>query len=92
MRSLTLVHGGSARDAARRWPTTMQTRFGIAYNEGYGMTETASFLHANPLQRPKLGSLGVPGPGVDSRIVDPVTLQRAAARRSGRDRDARRRR
>ena len=42
---------------------TMRERFGIAYNEGYGMTETASFLHANPLQRRKLGSLGVPGAG-----------------------------
>ena len=29
----------------------MQQRFGITYNEGYGMTETASFLHANPPQR-----------------------------------------
>jgi len=74
VRSLALVHGGSAAmpDAVAE---TMKTRFGIAYNEGYGMTETASFLHANPLQRAKPGSLGVPGPGVDSRIVDQVTLQ-----------------
>ena len=54
---------------------TLAARFGIAYHEGYGMTETASFLHANPLHRGKRGSLGVPGPGVDSRIVDPETLQ-----------------
>jgi len=74
VKSLALVHGGSAAmpDAVAE---AMKTRFGIAYNEGYGMTETASFLHANPLQRAKPGSLGVPGPGVDSRIVDPVTLQ-----------------
>jgi fatty-acyl-CoA synthase len=72
--SLALVHGGSAA-MPHAVAEAMKTRFGIAYNEGYGMTETASFLHANPLQRPKLGSLGVPGPGVDSRIVDPVTLQ-----------------
>jgi len=72
--SLALVHGGSA-PMPNAVAEAMQTRFGITYNEGYGMTETASFLHANPLQRPKLGSLGVPGPGVDSRIVDPVTLQ-----------------
>jgi fatty-acyl-CoA synthase len=74
VQTLALVHGGSAAmpDAVAE---AMKTRFGIAYNEGYGMTETASFLHANPLQRPKPGSLGVPGPGVDSRIVDPVTLQ-----------------
>jgi fatty-acyl-CoA synthase len=74
LESLALVHGGSAA-MPHAVAEAMKTRFGIAYNEGYGMTETASFLHANPLQRPKLGSLGVPGPGVDSRIVDPVTLQ-----------------
>ena len=72
--SLALVHGGSAA-MPHAVAEAMKTRFGITYNEGYGMTETASFLHANPLQRPKLGSLGVPGPGVDSRIVDPVTLE-----------------
>jgi len=72
--SLKLVHGGSAAmpDAIA---DTMGTRFGIVYHEGYGMTETASFLQANPLHRNKRGSLGVPGPGVDSRIVDPETLQ-----------------
>jgi len=74
IRSLTLVNGGSA-PMPQAVAEAMQTRFGITYNEGYGMTETASFLYANPLQRPKLGSLGVPGPGVDARIVDPVTLQ-----------------
>lgn len=74
VRSLSLVHGGSAA-MPHAVAEAMKTRFGIAYNEGYGMTETASFLHANPLQRSKLGSLGIPGPGVDSRIVDPVTLQ-----------------
>jgi len=73
IRSLTLVNGGSAA-MPPVVAETMQTRFGITYNEGYGMTETASFLYANPLQQPKLGSLGTPGPGVDVRVVDPVTL------------------
>lgn len=74
IRSLTLVNGGSAA-MPPAVADAMKARFGIAYNEGYGMTETASFLYANPPQRPKLGSLGVPGPGVDARVVDPVTLQ-----------------
>jgi len=72
--SLELVNGGSA-PMPEALEATMRTRFGVAYQEGYGMTETASFLHGNPPQRPKRGSLGVPGPGVDSRIVDPVTQQ-----------------
>jgi len=74
IRSLTLVNGGSA-PMPHAVADAMKTRFGITYNEGYGMTETASFLFANPLLRPKLGSLGMPGPGVDVRIIDPVTLQ-----------------
>lgn len=74
IRSLTLVNGGSAA-MPHAVADAMKARFGITYNEGYGMTETASFLFANPPQRPKPGSLGVPGPGVDARVVDPVTLQ-----------------
>ncbi len=74
VKSLELVHGGSAA-MPRAVAEAMQSRFGITYNEGYGMTETASFLFANPPQRPKLGSLGVPGPGVDARIIDPVSLR-----------------
>ena len=74
VRSLRLVHGGSA-PMPEALETTMRTRFGVHYHEGYGMTETASFLQANPLRRPKHGSLGVPGPGVDTRIVDPDTLR-----------------
>src|SRR5204863_9332634 len=45
--SLALVHGGSA-PMPHAVAEAMKTSFGIDYNEGYGMTETASFLHANP--------------------------------------------
>jgi fatty-acyl-CoA synthase len=72
--SLAVLCGGGA--AMPEAVTAMlQQRFGIAYNEAYGMTETASFLHANPLARGKRQCLGLPTPGVDSRIVDPATLQ-----------------
>jgi acyl-CoA synthetase (AMP-forming)/AMP-acid ligase II len=77
VRSLRLVNGGSAPMPASL-AETMRERYGIAYQEGYGMTETASFLIGNPPQRSKLGSLGVPGPGVDCRIVDPETLRELA--------------
>jgi fatty-acyl-CoA synthase len=49
-------------------------RFGLFYNEAYGLSETAAFLHANPLARGKRQCLGMPTQGVVSRIVDPVTL------------------
>jgi fatty-acyl-CoA synthase len=78
VRSLKLVTGGSA-PMPEALAATMHERFGIRYQEGYGMTETASFLFANPPQRPKPGSLGVPGPGVDCRIVDPETQRELPA-------------
>ena len=72
--SLTLLSGGSAA-MPEAVATMMQQRHGITYNEGYGLTETASFLQANPLARGKRQCLGIPAQGVDTRIVDPVTLQ-----------------
>jgi len=49
--------------------------FGLRFCEGYGLTETAAPSHANPAERPKLQCLGIPFFGVDSRVVDPVTLR-----------------
>ena len=53
----------------------LQQEFGLTFAEGYGLTETAAPSHANPPERAKLQCLGMPIFGVDSRIVDPVTLQ-----------------
>jgi fatty-acyl-CoA synthase len=47
---------------------------GITYYEGYGMTETMAATHLNPPGRAKQQCLGIPIYGVDSRVVDPVTL------------------
>jgi fatty-acyl-CoA synthase len=47
---------------------------GITYVEGYGLSETIAATHVNPPQRVKLQCLGIPIYGVDSRIIDPVTL------------------
>jgi len=49
--------------------------FGVTFAEGYGLTETAAPSHANPPERAKLQCLGIPIFGVDSRVVDPTTLQ-----------------
>jgi long-chain acyl-CoA synthetase len=43
--------------------------------EGYGLTETSPLTHANPIERAKPGSIGVPLPDTDARIVDLETGQ-----------------
>lgn len=71
--SLTLLNGGGAA-MPEAVAAMLKSRFDLGYIEGYGMTETASFLHCNPLHRPRRQCLGIPAFGVDSRIVDPATL------------------
>jgi long-chain acyl-CoA synthetase len=38
--------------------------------EGYGLTETSPLTHANPLHKPKAGSIGIPLPDTDCKIID----------------------
>ena len=71
--SLRYLSGGGAampHAVAER----LQTEFGLTFAEGYGLTETAAPSHANPPERAKLQCLGIPLFGVDSRVIDPVTL------------------
>ena len=48
---------------------------GLEYIEGYGMSETMAATHINPTHRPKRQCLGIPIFNVDSRVIDPTTLQ-----------------
>ncbi|MFQ5829813.1 MAG: long-chain fatty acid--CoA ligase [Candidatus Methylomirabilia bacterium] len=41
--------------------------------EGYGLTETSPLTHANPLRRAKPGSIGIPLPDTDAKVVDLLT-------------------
>lgn len=59
-------------------PVEVQNRFealtGARLVEGYGLTEASPVTHANPLQgRRVVGSVGVPFPDTDVRIVNPET-------------------
>ncbi|MFC3609348.1 long-chain-fatty-acid--CoA ligase [Stutzerimonas tarimensis] len=72
--SLALLWGGGAA-MPEAVAGMLRERFGISYNESYGLTETAAFLHANPVEHGKRQCLGIPTFGVDSRIVDPETLE-----------------
>jgi fatty-acyl-CoA synthase len=64
--------GGAAMPAAVH--AHLKELTGVAYVEGYGMTETMAATHINPPQRPKRQCLGIPVFDVDARVIDPVTL------------------
>jgi long-chain acyl-CoA synthetase len=56
-------------------PTAVAERFaeitgGAKLVEGYGLTECSPVTHANPLDAPRPGSIGLPMPDTDCKIVD----------------------
>ena len=72
--SLSVVTGGGAA-TPESIARLLKERYGLDYIEGYGLTETASFLCTNPVYKPKRTCLGIPTFGVDLRVIDPETLE-----------------
>lgn len=56
---------------------------GLNVTEGYGLSETIAPTHLNPPDAPKLQCLGIPLFGVDSRIIDPETLEELGPNETG---------
>ena len=82
MSSLLSIGGGGAampQAVAQR----LQEAYNLKYIEGYGLTETAAPSHSNFQDRPKQQCLGVPYIGVDSRVINPETLQEVAQGEQG---------
>ena len=72
--SLNAIGGGGAampQAVAQR----LLDQYGLVYQEGYGLTETAAPTHANHFSHPKQQCLGMPFIGTDARVVDPDTFQ-----------------
>ncbi len=63
-----LISGGARLDPLL---TEDFFRWGFTLLEGYGLTETSPVVSFNPPRTPKIGSVGLPLPGVEVRIVDP---------------------
>jgi fatty-acyl-CoA synthase len=72
--SLQMIGGGGATMPASV-AQKLKDITGLDYIEGYGMSETIAATHINPVDKPHLQCLGVPVFGVDSRVLDPETLE-----------------
>jgi fatty-acyl-CoA synthase len=72
--SLTSIGGGGAA-MPEAVAHKLKQLLGLDYIEGYGMSETMAATHINPTQRPMKQCLGIPIFDVDSRVVDPSTMQ-----------------
>ncbi len=57
------LSAGAAAEIERRIP-------GVTVRQGYGLTETAALIATNPVGREKPGSVGVPIPGAEVRVLD----------------------
>jgi long-chain acyl-CoA synthetase len=51
--------------------------------EGYGLTEASPLTHANPITGARLGSIGIPLPDTDARIVDLETREECPTGKPG---------
>ncbi|WP_084170074.1 long-chain fatty acid--CoA ligase [Paraburkholderia ferrariae] len=80
--SLAWMRGGGATmpDAVVK---KLHDLTGLEFVEGYGMSETMAGTHINPPQRPKPQCLGIPVFDVDSRVIDPITLEEVPDGASG---------
>lgn len=67
--ALRLVVSGGAPIS----PATLEAwgKLGFCIVEGYGITETAPVLCVNPLGKPRVGTVGLPVPGVEVKIDAP---------------------
>jgi acyl-CoA synthetase (AMP-forming)/AMP-acid ligase II len=70
--SLRLIMSGAAPLGAEL-SNAVATRIDVPTIQGYGMTETSPVTHISPTEpdRIKGGSIGLPVPGTESRLVDP---------------------
>jgi len=68
-----LTGGGATMPAAVA--KQLETRWGLKFVEGYGLSETIAATHLNPPDRPKPQCMGIVIQDTFSRIIDPETLE-----------------
>ncbi|MCU4926563.1 long-chain fatty acid--CoA ligase [Halobacteria archaeon AArc-dxtr1] len=67
-----LISGGGSLSADL---CTLYHGMGLPIYEGYGLTETAPVVAANPTEAPEIGTIGPSLPGVEIRIDESVVTQ-----------------
>lgn len=80
--SLVYIGGGGAampQAVAQR----LKDEFGLSFQEGYGLTETAAPTHNNPSDHPKQQCLGIPFMSTESFVANPDTLEEMPVDESG---------
>ena len=65
-----LLGAGSGAAPAAHSTLEFFASIGVPIHEGFGMTETTGMATANPLGRPRFGTVGKPLPGVEVRIAE----------------------
>jgi acyl-CoA synthetase (AMP-forming)/AMP-acid ligase II len=82
LRSLRHCSSGGApipKEILKKWREIV----GPELVEGYGLSETISQTHVNPVSNPRYGSVGIPHFGVECRIVDMATEEELPVGKEG---------
>ena len=69
-KSLRFVRSGSA-PMPRGVPERLERLFNTVYVEACGATEASAYICSNRPGRARIGSVGLPMPGTDVRVIDP---------------------
>lgn len=75
--------GGGGAPMPKAVAAKLKDFTGLDYIEGYGLSETIAATHINPVDNPKPQCLGIPVFDVDSRIVNPDTLEELGSHETG---------
>lgn len=80
--SLSGIGGGGA-PMPQAVAARLKDLTGLDYIEGYGLSETIAATHINPVDNPKPQCLGIPVFDVDSRVINPDTLEELGPNETG---------
>jgi len=72
--SIVRIGGGGAA-MPEALASRLEQTLGLAFIEGYGLTETSAPSHSNPVHRPKRQCAGIPFFDTDSRVIDPASFE-----------------